>query len=480
MVRFSIVLTTTDRPSLLAAGVRAVLDIDFGDFELLVSDNFSLVPAAEILADIRDKRLRIIRTDRRLAASDHWEFAFEHVRGEYVMYLGDDNALEPNILAVADRAIREHDLDVVAWRVATYFHPDWNISYGALPDRGNILGLAPGTTGELYAADPSAVLTSFARSIRLSACFPCMLNHVFRKEIGDAIRRDAGRLFWAPNPDISSSYLILGVARRGAYAFFDSFGAIGGRSRDSNLATLLSRGKATRRLYDYVEEFRGQDMFPHHEPKFVAMSNTLAATVSQAKATMPDYFAGLDFDPKTLARTTIDDLYVDCTVPWMDDSAFLAEVEAFIASLPAPGAAEIFAYRDACVARMRQAENGGQTQAQPTPNSDDERMSLREFWRKADRESKAFALRLFRETGRNPLGRYWVSGATTYVDMAMYGGRDIAAAARNLRRVLAAFDRKDDDFIKSHRQNGMLGQALTAARPQRRPAAVDSGMASAQ
>jgi hypothetical protein len=64
--------------------------------------------------------------------------------------------------------------------------------------------------------------------------------------------------------------------------------------------------------------------------------------------------------------------------------------------------------------------------------------------------------------------------------MAIYGGRDIAAAARNLRRLLAAFDKRDDDFIKNHRQNGMLGRALTAEHPQRRTAAVDSGMASAQ
>ena len=34
MARFSIVLTTTDRPNLLAADVRAVLDMNFGDLEI--------------------------------------------------------------------------------------------------------------------------------------------------------------------------------------------------------------------------------------------------------------------------------------------------------------------------------------------------------------------------------------------------------------------------------------------------------------
>ena len=129
MARFSIVLTTTDRPSLLPAGVRAVLETNFDDLELIVSDNFSRMPASEILADVRDKRLRIIRTDRRLTAPDHWEFAWEHVRGEYVMYLGDDNALHPEILAFADRAIRDHDLEILLWRACTYYHPGWDIVF---------------------------------------------------------------------------------------------------------------------------------------------------------------------------------------------------------------------------------------------------------------------------------------------------------------------------------------------------------------
>jgi hypothetical protein len=440
----------------------------FDDIELIVSDNFSRTPASEILADVSDKRLRVIRTDRRMPGSDHWEFAFEHVRGEYVMYVGDDNALHPDILAFADSAIREYDLDVISWRVCSYFHPDWNITYGPLPNRGNVLGIDVGTTGGLYICHADAVLKSYGQSLRLSGCFPCMLNFLFRKRGADAIRERAGRFFWAPNPDISSSFFMLGTSRPGRYAFLDSFGAIGGRSRESNLATMLSRGKATKRGYEYIEEFVGKDMLPHHNPKFISVSNALASTISQARKTMPDRFGAFNFDGKTLARKTIDDMYVDRTVPWIDDTAFLAEVDLFIASLPAADAAEIFAYREECLALMTEADKIGEAGPSHVRNSDEARISLLDFLRTADADSKAFAWRLFCETGRNPLGRYWIAGGTTYVDMSLYGGRDIADAARNLPRVLAAFDKYGEAFVNYHRQIGMIGECLSSIPAVRR------------
>ena len=151
------------------------------------------------------------------------------------MNLGDDNALHPGILSFADRTIREHDLDILSWRACAYFHPDWNIVYGPLPDRGNILGIDIGTTGQLYHCRSEAVVEHFCRELRLSGCFPCMLNLLFRKATADMVHERAGRFYWAPCADISSSYLMLGVARAGGYAYYDAFGAIGGRSRDSNL-----------------------------------------------------------------------------------------------------------------------------------------------------------------------------------------------------------------------------------------------------
>src|SRR5262249_32173395 len=122
--------------------------------------------------------------------------------------------------------------------------------------------------------------------------------------------------------------------------------------------------------------------------------------------------------------------------------------------------------------RMLERDKAGSIVAQYVRNSDEARMTLFEFWQKADSESRVLAWRLFRRTGRNPLGRYWSSEATTYVDMSLYGGHDIADAARSLPDVLVHFDRQRDGFAAYYRQTGMLGDFLVADASVRGPSAT--------
>jgi hypothetical protein len=290
-----------------------------------------------------------------------------------------------------------------------------------------------------------------------------MVNFVFPRARAEAVRARTGRFFWAPNPDIAATYFILGTIDPGRCAIFDGFGALGGRSADSILATLLSRGKSSRRAYDFIEDFGEQDSLPHHPVKFMCTSNTLAATISQGRALMPERFGAYDYDPKTLALRTVDDMYVSCIVPWIDDERFLAGVERYFQSLPPEAAAEVRAYRDQRLAERRAAEAGGGTAEQWYVRSAAEAGSLRALWRTTDRRALAAHWRLFRETGRNPVGVHWQAGGTTYIDMRFYAGRSIADAARCLPRLLRHFDSRGEAFLDHYRGIGMIGEELPAS-----------------
>jgi glycosyltransferase involved in cell wall biosynthesis len=441
MPRFSLVLPSTDRPALLPAAVEAALASSWQDFELVVSDNFSELPAREVLQSVGDARLRVLRTESRLSVSDHWEFFWPHLSGDFVMILGDDNALHPEALAIASRAIDAHDLELLVWRAATYFHPDWDIDYPPLPGHGNILGFEPGTTDRWYRCDPMAVVRQFARELRLSPCFPCMLTCIFSRRHAERLRRRLGRLFWPPNPDICISLFLMATLRGRPrdlrlplppFAFYDGFLAVGGRSADSNLASWLSRGRRSRRIFQYVAEFGAQDPMPHHTPKFVTLSNTLAAAVTLARARLEAEFADCSYEPKTLAQRCIEDMYVTATVPWHADPAFLAEVEQFLESLPPDAKAEVLAYRDACRRQFLDREAGASAAPAAPPAQ-----------------------------AANGATRSWETGGTRYIDMAAYGSRDIAGAASHLAAALSKYNRRATSVVDSHRALGVLGEELS-------------------
>ncbi len=430
MPRFTVIVPTVDRPNLLPAAVRAALAMNFQDFELIVSDNYSKIPATELLADQNDPRLRILRTEKRLPAADHWEFIWNHISGEFVIFVCDDDVLHPDTLAVADRLIRDHDPDILSWRVGLYYHPDWQIEYGTLPNRGNILSVDIGTTGGVYRCNPDRILDMFCQTLSLTAGFPCTNASLYRKSLGDEVRRRIGRLFWPPGADLSCSYFLLGLARPGRYIFLDAYGAIGGRSQQSNVGTMYSKGKGSRRLRDYIDEHAGQELFPLHEAKLFTTSNALGAVVSQARALMPERFGHLNYDRGLLARRILNDMYVVSCVPWVDDPDFLAQVDALIASLSPEQKIATLAYRTACRQHQRAEETAAAAQAA----------------RQAQSTNQPF----------------WVVGGQIYVDMGPFGCRDIADVAKFLPTLLKSVNIQGSQFVDAMRENGVFGELLSA------------------
>ena len=69
-VSYSIIIPTKDRPSMIDRAVKSAFGTVAPDSELLVVDDHSITLAAEVLKDVKDKRLRIFRReDGNLGAS---------------------------------------------------------------------------------------------------------------------------------------------------------------------------------------------------------------------------------------------------------------------------------------------------------------------------------------------------------------------------------------------------------------------------
>jgi glycosyltransferase involved in cell wall biosynthesis len=82
----------------LRGSVESVLAQTVPDLELIVADNDSRIPAREVLADVRDPRLRIVRNRHNLGTAGGRNAALRLARTPLVSQLDSDDEWEPDYL----------------------------------------------------------------------------------------------------------------------------------------------------------------------------------------------------------------------------------------------------------------------------------------------------------------------------------------------------------------------------------------------
>ncbi|MDH4175785.1 MAG: glycosyltransferase [Betaproteobacteria bacterium] len=119
--RFSIVIPTRQRHQTLGYAMQSVVFQDFPSYELIVMDNCSSEETWQVVRQFRSPNVRYERAPRVLPMNQNWETALSLCRGEYVFFMGDDDALMPDGLRLADAILTRMPLDVLSWLKYTYW-----------------------------------------------------------------------------------------------------------------------------------------------------------------------------------------------------------------------------------------------------------------------------------------------------------------------------------------------------------------------
>src|SRR5207253_431279 len=94
----SIIIPTRERVETLRATLSTALDQKSDQIEILVADNASSDGTQSFVASVRDSRVRYVNSGRRVSMSANWEIALEHASGEYLLIIGDDDAILPGAI----------------------------------------------------------------------------------------------------------------------------------------------------------------------------------------------------------------------------------------------------------------------------------------------------------------------------------------------------------------------------------------------
>jgi glycosyltransferase involved in cell wall biosynthesis len=95
-------IPTFERPSELARAVSSALAQDHRELEVLVSDDASAHPAVSQVAErlqAADARVRFVRQPRNLGHAGNYQWVLEAARGQYFMWLSDDDWLDPQYVS---------------------------------------------------------------------------------------------------------------------------------------------------------------------------------------------------------------------------------------------------------------------------------------------------------------------------------------------------------------------------------------------
>lgn len=198
---FTVIIPTRERPQTLRYAMQSVLCQIGSDLELVVADNLSGSETAEVVRSFNDPRVVYARTDRRLSMCDNWDFAFTHAHGDYIAFLGDDDAMMPRALHKM-RQIAQYNKSPQTV-MGTSYHYVW--PDGDLPAE---LMWVP-TRHEPYRFEledliPGVFRRGGAGYDRLPSAYRCFVH----RTVYERIAQKTGRIFHSMAPDVFTAFAL--------------------------------------------------------------------------------------------------------------------------------------------------------------------------------------------------------------------------------------------------------------------------------
>jgi glycosyltransferase involved in cell wall biosynthesis len=204
-MRFSILIPTRSRLSLLRYAVQSVLDQEFEDWEIVISDNVSDDDIGGFVEEIGDPRITCLRTESLLPVTENWNNALNHSSGDYVIMLGDDDCLMRDCLSSADKLISDHgEPDLLFADAIQFYYP------GVMPgtDRAHVQ-FAPSDflngQREPFWLSRECAREMVVESLRFRVSFMYNMQYSVISRRMVARLREKGAFFQSPYPDYYAS-----------------------------------------------------------------------------------------------------------------------------------------------------------------------------------------------------------------------------------------------------------------------------------
>jgi len=198
-MKFSIVIPVRNSAATIKSTLKSCLNQTFEDYEIVLQDNASTDLTVEIVKSLDSEKIKLFRNKEALYITDNWNRALANASGDYIIFLGGDDAIRSDSLRKLSVILEKTSVDSVTWSQACYTWPDFGIKFDA-----NRLSIPP--ISEVYNSIDIAEHRHELRAGRIPT-FPSIYYGCISKELINRAKKN-GPLFDGRCPDIYSAILL--------------------------------------------------------------------------------------------------------------------------------------------------------------------------------------------------------------------------------------------------------------------------------
>lgn len=124
MTKISFLIPSKNRLELLKQAVASIADQGGMDYEIIISDNELAEDYRAYVESLGDKRIVYCRQEQPVSVTENWQRAALLATGNYLLMLGDDDALAPHFYATVRPYLQADGLDIVYLAAYHYCYPN--------------------------------------------------------------------------------------------------------------------------------------------------------------------------------------------------------------------------------------------------------------------------------------------------------------------------------------------------------------------
>ena len=251
MTKFTIIIPTRERADTLLHSLTTCVTEQYENLTIIVCDNFSKDNTYDIVQTFEDSRILYINPGKRLSMSENWEFALDHVKDGYVMFLGDDDGLMPGALSSIDTLIKQYGVKAVNWHSDQYLWPSFRFN-----KRANLLKVSLDDRVELLSGMNELQLLVDCKNGYERV--PWIYKAFVEISLINSIKNISGTFFNSMIPDVYSGIALATVVDKYIYSYKPyTLDAISNHSNGASF-TMVTKDKAA------ANEFLSETNIPIH------------------------------------------------------------------------------------------------------------------------------------------------------------------------------------------------------------------------